>query len=121
MDRLNHLDGALGWLWRLLMRALREGESYVIITLTGTSPPRPDPADPRYRDWAECRAHVDYDGVARRPQARALLDRLVAQPQVLLPRSLGRGRELRGVEPLGPVPALPMDRLRPLRRKLSVS
>lgn len=40
MDRLNHLDGALGWLWRLLMRALREGESYVIITLTGTSPPR---------------------------------------------------------------------------------
>lgn len=36
MDRLNHLDGFIGWLWRFILRALREGESYVIITLTGT-------------------------------------------------------------------------------------
>ncbi|GMK56525.1 hypothetical protein CspeluHIS016_0303650 [Cutaneotrichosporon spelunceum] len=35
VDRLNHLDGMLGWLWRLLMRALVEGESYVILILTG--------------------------------------------------------------------------------------
>lgn len=37
MHRLNHIDGVFGWMWRLLMRALREGESYVIITLTGMS------------------------------------------------------------------------------------
>jgi chloride channel 3/4/5 len=34
-DRLNHLDGVLGWLWRSLSKALQEGEAYVVITLVG--------------------------------------------------------------------------------------
>lgn len=34
-DRLNNLDGAPGYMWRAISRALEHGESYVIITLTG--------------------------------------------------------------------------------------
>ncbi|KAL1412019.1 glycerol ethanol, ferric requiring protein [Vanrija albida] len=35
LDRLNSLDGVLGYLWRALSRAYQEGESYVVITLVG--------------------------------------------------------------------------------------
>ena len=43
-ERLNSLDGAPGYMWRAISRALEHGESYLILTLTGEQahfkPPR---------------------------------------------------------------------------------
>lgn len=34
-ERLETMDGVLGWMWRALSHALEEGESYVVLTLIG--------------------------------------------------------------------------------------
>lgn len=36
-SRLDKLDGAPGYLWKLLRQALEEGQSWVVITLVGMS------------------------------------------------------------------------------------